>query len=81
MARQLFGTDGIRGEAGVYPLDCKTTHALGNALGRWAARHHPVPKVLIGMDTRESSENLAAQVGGGLAEGSRKPGSRPILPG
>jgi phosphoglucosamine mutase len=68
MARQLFGTDGIRGTAGEYPLDGKTTHALGIALGRWAAKHHPSPEVVIGMDTRESSEWLARQVAGGLAE-------------
>ena len=68
MPRQLFGTDGIRGEAGLYPLDPRTTHALGNALGRWAERHHHTPEVVIGMDTRESSEGLARQVAGGLQE-------------
>src|SRR5688572_6477163 len=73
MARQLFGTDGIRGEAGSYPLDPKTTHALGIALGRWASRHHASPEVLIGMDTRESSEWLARQVAGGLTEAGVKP--------
>ncbi len=39
MARQLFGTDGIRGVAGEYPLDRKTVYAVGRALGRWASRH------------------------------------------
>jgi phosphoglucosamine mutase len=71
--RQLFGTDGIRGEAGQYPLDSNTTHALGNALGRWAARHHAAPEVLIGMDTRESSEGLARQVAGGLHDAGVTP--------
>ena len=33
--RQLFGTDGIRGAAGEYPLDRATTFAAGVALGEW----------------------------------------------
>ena len=36
MARTLFGTDGIRGVAGEYPLDPKTVHSVGIALGDWA---------------------------------------------
>src|SRR6266404_7023056 len=67
MARQLFGTDGIRGVAGEYPLDPLTAHAFGSALGNWAKEHDPNPEVVIGMDTRESGPWLAAQVAGGLA--------------
>ena len=33
MGKKLFGTDGARGAAGEYPLDPKTVHALGIALG------------------------------------------------
>jgi phosphoglucosamine mutase len=73
MARQLVGTDGVRGVAGEYPLDPLTTHALGRALGEWAARHAPHPEVLIGMDTRESGPWLAEQVAGGLAEAGVTP--------
>ena len=72
--RQLFGTDGIRGVAGEPPLDPKTAHALGYALGTWACHiqgkknHSPeTPEVVIGMDTRESGQWLAEQVAGGLA--------------
>ena len=68
MARQLFGTDGVRGVAGEYPLDRRTVHALGRALGEWAAHHSSTPEVLIGMDTRESGPELAGQVAGGLQE-------------
>ena len=71
MSRQLFGTDGIRGVAGEPPLDARTAHALGVALGSWArtfAHSGANPEVLIGMDTRESSPWLAAQVAGGLSE-------------
>lgn len=67
MGKQLFGTDGIRGVAGEYPLDARTVHALGQALGAWAVQHGPEPQVVIGMDTRASGPWLAEQVAGGLA--------------
>jgi phosphoglucosamine mutase len=65
----LFGTDGIRGVAGEPPLDARTAHALGVALGKWAREVAPreTPEVLIGMDTRESGPWLAEQVAGGLS--------------
>ncbi|MFN0102656.1 MAG: phosphoglucosamine mutase [Bryobacteraceae bacterium] len=66
MGRQLFGTDGIRGVAGEYPLDGRTVFAFGRALGEWALTHSSTPRVLIGMDTRESGPGLAAQVTAGL---------------
>ncbi|HVX66445.1 MAG TPA: phosphoglucosamine mutase [Bryobacteraceae bacterium] len=66
MRRQLFGTDGVRGVAGEYPLDDETVFALGAALGGIAARHAAEPEVVIGMDTRESGPRIAALVGGGL---------------
>jgi phosphoglucosamine mutase len=64
--RQLFGTDGMRGVAGQYPLDRKTTFATGVALGRWVSAHHMNPEVVIGMDTRESGPWIAEYVAGGL---------------
>ena len=66
MAKQLFGTDGIRGVAGVYPLDPVTVHAIGMALGEGRLRHDPQPEIVIGMDTRESGPWLAGQIAGGL---------------
>ena len=68
MARVLFGTDGIRGVAGNYPLDAKTAAAVGAALGNWAREANQEPHVVIGMDTRESGSWLAAAVAGGLAQ-------------
>jgi len=66
VVRQLFGTDGVRGVAGDYPLDARTVHALGAALGDVAGRIVPDPQVVIGMDTRESGPWIAEQVAGGL---------------
>lgn len=67
MGKQLFGTDGVRGAAGEYPLDPKTVHALGIALGDVARKLAGEPEVVIGMDTRESGPWIARQVAGGLA--------------
>src|SRR5882724_5535391 len=66
--RQLFGTDGMRGVAGQYPLDRPTTFAVGVALARWIGSHHLDPEVVIGMDTRESGPWIAEHVAGGLAQ-------------
>src|SRR5687768_5597773 len=74
MPRLLFGTDGIRGVAGEYPLDPPATHALGAALAKWAKRSGgDHPEVVIGMDTRESGSWIAAQVAGGLERNGVRP--------
>ncbi len=72
MARQLFGTDGIRGVAGEYPLQPRLVKAFGTALAHWASQHGKQPEVVIGMDTRESGQWLAEAVAGGLAAGGVK---------
>jgi len=66
LGKELFGTDGIRGVAGDYPLDPATVYAFGLALGRDAARTRGHPEILIGVDTRESSPWIAELVAGGL---------------
>jgi len=67
LAKNLFGTDGIRGVAGEYPLDERTVYAFGIALGRDASQPGAHPEILIGADTRESSGWIAETVAGGLA--------------
>jgi phosphoglucosamine mutase len=64
--RKLFGTDGIRGVAGAFPLDPETTFAIGRALARHLARAAG-RRAVIGQDTRESSESIANSVAAGLA--------------
>jgi phosphoglucosamine mutase len=61
VAKQLFGTDGIRGVAGEYPLDAQTIHAFGVALAEDAAGAAGRPEILIGADTRESGRWIAAR--------------------
>src|ERR1044072_3068598 len=51
----LFGTDGIRGEAGKPPLDVQTVQAVGRSLAKHLAqRKDGAPRLVIGRDTRES---------------------------
>ena len=66
MAKELFGTDGIRGVAGEYPLDRETIYAFGVALGDDATAAQASPEILIGADTRESGPWIAELVAGGL---------------
>jgi phosphoglucosamine mutase len=66
-----FGTDGIRGIAGQPPLDALTLTRIGRALGLWAnsvraAGTTDRSYAVIGMDTRQSSPFIAAQITGGL---------------
>ncbi len=68
MTASLFGTDGIRGRAGKPPLDPATTFAVGAALAERLARTKR-PSVLIGADTRESSEGIAQTLAAGLQSG------------
>ena len=52
--KALFGTDGIRGEAGRFPLDAATVKTIGFSLARHLAETIPEPVIIIGRDTRES---------------------------
>src|ERR1051326_388908 len=65
--RQLFGTDGIRGVAGEFPLTKQSTYLIGRALGHDLIRAIPKAQAVIGQDTRESSRWIAARVAEGLA--------------
>ncbi len=64
--RQLFGTDGIRGVAGEFPLTLESTYLIGRALGHDLIRSAPRASVVIGQDTRESSSWIADRVTLGL---------------
>jgi phosphoglucosamine mutase len=73
-APRLFGTDGVRGTAGRYPLDRPTVRRLGAALVRSAsggtsARQgvsRPM-KILVGRDTRESGVWIEAEFAHGAS--------------
>jgi phosphoglucosamine mutase len=67
--KKLFGTDGIRAVAGQPPLDAPTVYAIGLALSHTLAAATPSPRILLGMDTRESSDWIAATLTAGLTGG------------
>jgi len=62
---KLFGTDGIRGEAGVAPLDPETVARIGSALARVSSRAGL--RALVGRDTRESGQWIEDALARGLA--------------
>jgi phosphoglucosamine mutase len=64
---ELFGTDGIRGVANKYPLDCETVIKAGRAIAtffddqRQGAKHF-----LIGRDTRISGDMIVGALAAGI---------------
>jgi len=66
--RKLFGTDGIRAIAGEPPLDVKTIYATGMALAHQLKSICAQPSIILGMDTRESCDWIAAVLSAGLME-------------
>jgi len=65
--RQLFGTDGIRGVAGEFPLTRGSVYWIGRALGHDLVRANAKARVVIGQDTRVSSRWIADRFLQGLA--------------
>ncbi len=65
--RQLFGTDGIRGVAGEFPLTRDGVYWIGRALGHDLVRGKSKPRVVIGQDTRTSSRWIADRFLQGLS--------------
>jgi phosphoglucosamine mutase len=63
-ARKLFGTDGVRGEAGTF-LSAELATSLGRAAT--ASLQAERPQVLIVRDTRESGPMLEAALAAGVA--------------
>jgi phosphoglucosamine mutase len=70
MAPKLFGTDGVRGKAGEFPLDPRTVARLGAAIIT-ALPHSSGHRVLIGRDTRESGPWIERE----LVRGARSVGA------
>jgi phosphoglucosamine mutase len=64
---RLFGTDGVRGIAGTYPLDHSTVRRLGAALVRALPHGTESPHLLVGRDTRESGAWIEAELAHGAS--------------
>ncbi len=79
MPKELFGTDGIRGVPGEYPLDDRTLDGVGRALGEYLRKGEARPRVLIGMDTRESGPHIAGKIAAGLAGAGATPACAGVI--
>jgi len=75
--KPLFGTDGIRGEAGQFPLDPATVTAIGYSLASHLAASGVAPKIITGRDTRESGASIEAA----LIEGASRAGAECLSAG
>jgi phosphoglucosamine mutase len=80
---RLFGTDGVRGVAGEYPLDHQTVRRLGAAIVRaWRAENPGAagPRILVGRDTRESGSWIEGELAHGASGEGASPASAGVVP-
>jgi phosphoglucosamine mutase len=84
--KKLFGTDGVRGKAGDYPLDRPTVARLGAALVRAmrptiAAREGDRPlRFVVGRDTRESGSWIEEELARGAGSEGASVTSAGVIP-
>ncbi|MCP4745294.1 MAG: phosphoglucosamine mutase [Desulfobacteraceae bacterium] len=62
----LFGTDGIRGIANIYPMDAKTALLAGRAVAQQFRNQNNNPSIVIGQDTRLSGDMISRAVAAGV---------------
>lgn len=77
---RLFGTDGVRGKAGVAPLDVATVRRLGGALARALKTGDAPVRVLAGRDTRESGSWIERELAHGLRSQGASLTSAGVIP-
>jgi phosphoglucosamine mutase len=77
---KLFGTDGIRGVAGEYPLDYSSVYVLGKTLISLLQEKGLESKVLIGRDTRESGAWLEEALFAGIRDKEAEAVSAGVIP-
>lgn len=81
MGEKLFGTDGVRGRAGTWPLDAPTIARLGEAVVR--SLPHPRAaggRLLVGRDTRESGPWIEEALARGVRSAGASLTSAGVLP-
>jgi len=79
MGARLFGTDGIRGVAGTWPLDPPTIARIGSAIVRVLELGRPV-RLVVGRDTRESGEWIERELARGAAAAGAVVTSAGVVP-
>ena len=83
MSQRLFGTDGVRGKAGEYPLDHETVARLGAALVRGmraASADARALTLIVGRDTRESGEWIERELARGVRSAGAEITSAGVIP-
>ncbi|MGB4705260.1 MAG: phosphoglucosamine mutase [Candidatus Saccharicenans sp.] len=76
---ELFGTDGLRGRAGEFPLNMESVFRLGRALARLLRQQHLPVRIVTGRDTRESGIWLEQALVSGFMEESGEAVSAGII--
>ena len=77
---RLFGTDGIRGEAGKFPLDAATVETIGVSLVTHLTEQLGRPPVIvIGRDTRESGEWIESALRTGVTKAGGRSQSAGVI--
>ena len=80
MVKKLFGTDGIRGVAGEFPLDTATVTTIGRSVAaRFRDELGREPRFVMGRDTRESGEWIEAAFIRGAASAGAKCASAGVI--
>jgi phosphoglucosamine mutase len=64
--RRLFGTDGIRGVANVYPMTSELALKLGRAVSHIFKERHGRGRIVVGKDTRLSGYMLETAMASGV---------------
>ena len=77
---KLFGTDGIRGIAGQYPIDSETGKRLGYFLVDFCKERGKSTDIITGRDTRESGEILEKAVSAGILAAGGTVKSAGVIP-
>jgi phosphoglucosamine mutase len=80
VSHRLFGTDGVRGRAGEYPLDHETVARLGAALVRAMRNDGRQLRFIAGRDTRESGEWIERELARGLRSAGAEITSAGVIP-
>lgn len=80
MKRHLFGTDGIRGRAGLDPVTPELFFSLGKAAALYFGKGRPRPRLLIARDTRESGRALDNALAAGFSAGGGEALKAGVLP-
>ena len=64
--KPIFGTDGVRGRANLYPMSPDVVLRLGQAIGSYFKDKTTSPKILVGKDTRKSGYMLEQSLCSGI---------------